>query len=502
MTKSHTLCVSRIHSISFVIISLLFSVLLTAQVPTDSTAKKMLHCITERELQGWIDTLCSAAFRGRLSGTPEYLEAANWTASHFDTWGLTPAGANSSWFRYFPQAYTSIKDPGSLQLHLPQEDGSLITKSYSFPSHYFPGMNSGKGSVTAEVIFAGHGITAPEHQYDDYASIDVRGKIVLIARDAPFKDSYNPSYAKWVNYCYHQYKLENAVRHGAAGFLYIDGNAANPNISYDSTILVAGIGEEVLNDLFSGTGKSFDSLLKDIAITIKPVSFSLNKKVTIRMNTARFPNGKSCSVIGLIPGTDPYLKDEVIILGAHLDAVGGVGDVYVPGGLDNGSGSADVMGVAKVLANKSLKMKRSVLFILLGGEETGLLGSKNYVERPLFHKEKTRCFINLDMAGNGNSFWLSTEDSSLLRSFEQVNKSYIHRDLKGFISSRENYGRPRSDAVIFRQKGYTTVSLGITGPGKTVYYHLPGDGPDAVTPDSMRDLVNWLALTVFTLANE
>jgi Zn-dependent M28 family amino/carboxypeptidase len=174
----------------------------------------------------------------------------------------------------------------------------------------------------------------------------------------------------------------------------------------------------------------------------------------------------------------------------------------VPGGLDNGSGSADVMGLAKVLAGSGLKMKRSVLFILLGGEETGLLGSKNYTENSLFPIEKTRCFINLDMAGNGNAFWLVTEDSSLLKPFEEVNNSYIHRDLKGFVSTRENYGRPRSDAVIFRQKGFTTVSIGITGPGKEVFYHLPGDGVNAVTLDSMRDLVNWLAITVYTLANE
>lgn len=502
MTKSHILRLSCIHRISFIVFSLLFSALLTAQIPADSTAKKMLHRITETELQGWIDTLCSAGFRGRLSGTPEYLDAADWVASHFDSWGLAPAAGNNSWFRYFPQPYTLVKEPGALELHLLQKDGSLITKTYTFPGQYYPGMNSGSGSVTAEVVFAGHGITSPEHQYDDYAGINVHGKIVLVARDAPFRDSYNPTYDKWVKYCYHQYKLENAVRHGAAGFLYIDGNAANPNISYDSTILVAGIGQEILNDLFAGTGKSCDSILKGIANTIKPSSFSLNKKVTIRMRTERFNDGRSCSVLGFIPGNDPVLKNELVILGAHLDAVGGVGEVYVPGGLDNGSGSADVMGVAKILAQAGVSMKRSVLFILLGGEETGLLGSKNYVDHPLFPKEKTRCFINLDMAGNGNAFWLVTEDSSLLKPFEQVNKSFIHRDLKGFVSTRENYGRPRSDAVIFHQKGFTTVSLGITGPGKTVYYHLPGDGPDAVTPDSMRDLVNWLALTVFTLANE
>ncbi|MFN8207332.1 MAG: M28 family peptidase [Bacteroidales bacterium] len=502
MTKYSVLHLSCCNHISVFIFGLLLTATLTAQVPADSTAKKMLHRITESELQGWIDTLCSPSFRGRLSGTPEYLAAAAWAASRFDSWGLRPAAGNSSWFRYFPQPYTRVNDPGTLELHLPQKDGSLITKTYSFPLQYYPGMNSGKGSVTAELIFAGHGITAPEHHYDDYAGINVKGKIVLVARDAPFKDSYHPTYAKWVNYCYHQYKLENAVRHGAAGFLYIDGNAANPNISYDSTILVAGIGPEVLHDLFSGTGKSIDSLLNGIAKTLKPSSFSMNKKVTMRMNTARVPNGKSCSVLGLIPGSDPLLKEEVIIIGAHLDAVGGVGDIYVPGGLDNGSGSADVLGVAKVLAGSGLKMKRSVLFILLGGEETGLLGSKNYTENSLFPKEKTRCFINLDMAGNGTAFWLATEDSTLLKPFEEVNNSYIHRDLKGFVSTRENYGRPRSDAVIFRQKGFTTVSMGITGPGKEVFYHLPGDGANAVTPDSMRDLVNWLAMTVYTLANE
>lgn len=452
----------------------------------------------------WVEKLCSPEFDGRLTGTPEYIESARWVAGKFKEWGIKSAGDDGDYFQWFDIPYTVVNDIGSLTLNLPQADGSLIRKHYSYPDDYYPGMNSGNGEITAQVIFVGYGITAPELNYDDYKGIDVKGKIVLMNRDVPYTDPRNPEYKKWVAYCYHQYKLENAVRHGAAGFLYIDGIGANPNISYDPSIIVCGIGTEPLQDLFAGTKTSNKELTEKMIKTLKPSSFNTGKTVTIKANTTRHPEGKGCNVIGWIEGSDPVLKNEVIIIGGHLDAVGKAGSV-VNGALDNASGIVDIMGAAKAMAQSGISLKRSILFLCLGGEENGLLGSKLYVSKPAFAKEKTVAFINLDMAGNGTGLAVSggSPYKDLINYFVQANNKYIHRTLHSSAPvPGDYYGRPRSDGVIFSMAGYRTMSIGTTGSYKKVYYHLPGDDPDAVTIDIMEDISRMVYVALINMAND
>jgi len=310
--------------------------------------------------------------------------------------------------------------------------------------------------------------------------------------------------AEWVGYCYHQYKLQNAVRHGAAGMLYIDGASANPNISYDPSIIVCGIGPQPLADIFAGLKTTNKELLDKIIKTFKPASFNTGKSITIKANTTRHPEGKACNVIGIIEGSDPVLENEVIIIGGHLDAVGKAGKV-VNGALDNASGIVDIMGSAKAMAQSGIQLKRSVMFLFLGGEEIGLLGSKVYTEKPFFAKEKTITFINLDMVGNGTGLSVSAGSTykELLTFFEQANTKYIHRTMRTSASvPREFYGRPRSDGVVFSMAGYRTMSIGTTDGYKKVYYHLPGDDPDAITIDIMEDVAKMIYVALTNIAND
>ena len=365
-------------------------------------------------------------------------------------------------------------------------------------------MNSGNGEITAEVVFAGFGVTAPELNYDDYKGIDVKGKIVLINRDVPYTDPKNPEYKKWVGYCYHQYKLKNAVNHGAAGLLYIDGAMANPNISYDPSIIVCGISPQPLADIFAGLKISNKEITDRIIKSFKPASFNTGKSFTIKANTTRHPEGRACTVAGMIEGSDPVLKNEVIIIGGHLDAVGKAGKV-VNGALDNASGIVDIMGAARALAQSGIKLKRSVLFLFLGGEEVGLVGSKLYVEKPFFPKEKAVVYINLDCVGNGTGFWVGAGSTykELLSYFEQANNKFLHRPLKTAAPvPGQFYGRPRTDGVVFEMAGYRTMSIGTTDGYKKVYYHLPGDDPDAITIDIMEDVSKLIYVSLTNMAND
>lgn len=474
-----------------------------AREPDEQLIMKYFHSISSEEIAGWVKELCRPEYNGRLAGTPEYLASARWVADRFREWGIKPAGDNSSYFQWFDQPYTTVNDIGALQLLLLQKDGKTIIKSYKAPDDYYPGMNSGNGEITAGVAYVGYGVTAPELNYDDYKGIDVKGMIVLMNRDVPFKDVYNPEYAKWVKYCYHQYKVENAARHGAAGMLYIDGNSANPNISYIDNMIVSGIGRVPLADIFAGTGKDNESLTSQIDKSFKPVSFITGKTMTIKANTTHHKDGKTCNVAGIIEGSDPVLKNEVIIIGAHLDAVGNAGGLLVAGGLDNASGVVDIMAAAKAMAESGISLKRSVMFLIIGGEETGLRGSKFYTENPAFPKENTITYINLDMVGNGAGLAVSATAScaGLNDYFRNANDRYIHRPMRVSSSGSVFYGRPRSDGLVFLADGYRTMNISVTDAVKPVYYHLPGDDETAVSPEIMEDVAKLIYLGVTEMAN-
>jgi hypothetical protein len=479
------------------------SVLTYAQDADEQLLLKHFHSISSEEIAGWMAEICSPEFNGRLAGTPEYLAAADWVAGKMSEWGVKPAGNKGTYYQWFDHPYTVVNDQGALQLHLPQKDGKTVMKSYSAPSDYYPGMNSGSGEATAEVVWVGYGVTAPELNYDDYKGLDVRGKIVLMNRDVPYKDVRNPEYAKWVRYCYHQYKSENAAEHGAAGMLYIDGNSANPNISYLENLVVCGIGPEPLADIFAGLGKENKTLLEQIDKTFKPASFSTGKTMTVRANTTRHPEGRTCNVIGMIEGSDPVLKDEVIIIGGHLDAVGNAGGLLVAGGYDNASGIIDIMAAAKALSESGIKLKRTLLFLMIGAEETGLRGSKFYTKNPIFPKEKTVTYINLDMVGNGTGLAVSASAtcSGLTDYFTRANDKYIHRPMRVSTSAGSFYGRPRSDGLVFLADGFRTMSISAPDGVKPVYYHLPGDDETAVTPEIMEDVAKLIYLSFIDMAN-
>jgi hypothetical protein len=493
-------------SIKIFLVTILISAFsnLSAQNESDAKLLDQFHKITSEEMMEWMIKLCSPEFNGRLTGTPEFIASAEWIAGKLKEWGIKPAGDNGSYFQWFDMPYSVVNDIGSLSMNFPQSDGTTILKQYNFPDEYYPGMNSGNGEITNEVVFVGFGVTAPELNYDDYMGIDVKGKIVLVNRDVPHTDPRNPEYKKWVGYCYHQYKLENAVKHGAAGFLYIDGALANPNISYDPSIIVCGLGPQPVKDIFAGLKTTNEEITSKIRKSFRPASFNTGKIMTLKANTTRHPEGRGCNVVGVIEGTDPVLKNEVIIIGGHMDAVGKAGKV-VNGALDNASGVVDIMGAAKAMALSGIKLKRSVIFLFIGGEENGLIGSKLYAQNPYFPKEKTITFINLDMVGNGTGLAVnaSSPNRQLLTYFEEANMKYIHRPFRGSASEPSGYyGRPRSDSYNFSSEGIRTMSIGTTGGYKKIYYHIPGDDADAVTIDIMEDVAKMIYVALTNMAND
>lgn len=478
----------------------LLLVLLTVrgQDPGEIAVLKAMHSISSHDLLEYVSIQCDDKYEGRLTGTAEYQACAEWLAGEFSGWGLKPAGDNGSWFQWFDIPYTLVYPECGVSLHLPLKDGTSVQKHYRYISEYMPGSTSGSGTVTADVVYAGYGITAPELGYDDYAKIDVRGKIILIESEAPVSPAAGPEkFNPWYEHSFHQSKLANAVRHGAVGMLYNYGPIANPNNAYYENFIYVHVGDSVVRDIFTGTGLNHDTVAGAIRSSLKPHSFNTKKVATIKMSTRHFPDGRGSSVIGLLPGTDPVLSQETIIIGAHLDHMGKCYEI-IQGANDNASAVAVMMGVARALTENKISLKRSVLFVAFGAEEQGIIGAKAYLDNPVRPLDKS-ILLNMDGVGIGHSIRAAAGSNyPLLWSFiEEANNKYIHRQLSA--NNFSNLGRPRLDAARFLSAGVPSISFSTYG--SVNYYHVPHDNMEIIKPEIMEDLAQLLFISVVNMAN-
>ncbi len=458
-----------------------------------------MHSISSHELFDYVKELASDKYEGRLTGTEAYNASAEWVASHLEGWGIAPAGDKGTFLQSFPNPYTLVFEDCEVSLLIPYQD-STIKKCYRYFDEFIPGSTSGSGEVTAEVTYVGYGITAPELGYDEYKGMDVKGKIVLMEREVPVSPRENPElFKKWRPYSFHQYKLENAVAHGARGMLYNYGPIGNPNNSYNKDLIYSHVGDAVVADIFTGTGYEHDKVMEETRVTLEPHSFHTGKVVTIRNTTEHHPEGIGHNVIGLLEGSDPELKDEMIIIGGHLDHLGRCYEI-MPGANDNASAISVLLGVAKALAQSAAELRRSILFIGFGAEEQGVVGSEYYTEHPVFPLEKTIGFINMDSVGCGDklSALAARNYPEFWKFLDMANQKYIHRIIRK--SYFANIARPRLDAARFMWKDVPTISFGAFGSPS--YYHVPLDTIDTITPEILQDLAQLIFLAVSDMANQ
>lgn len=482
--------------ITLQLLLVLFSV--RGQVPDERSILNAMHSISSHDLLEYVTIQCDDKYEGRLTGTPGYQDCAEWLAGEFENWGLTPAGDDDSWFQWFDIPYTLVYRDCGLSLHIPVKNGPSIDKHYRYISEYMPGSTSGNGSVTAEVVYAGYGITAPEMGYDDYAKVDVKGKIILIESEAPVSPAAGPEkFNPWYEHSFHQSKLANAVTHGAIGMIYNYGPIANPNNAWIKDFIYVHVGDSVVRDIFAGTGLDHGSIVKEIKETLRPRSFNTKKVVTIKMSTQHFPDGRGSNVIGLITGSDPVLSKEAIIVGAHLDHLGKCYEI-IPGANDNASAVAVMMGVAKALTQNKIPLQRTVIFLAFGAEEQAIVGAKAYLDNPVMPLDKS-ILLNMDGVGIGHSIRAAAGlDFPGLWSFiEEANNKYIHRPLSA--NHFPNLGRPRLDAARFLREGVPSISFSTYG--SVNYYHTPLDNLEIIKPEIMEDLAQLLFISVVNLAN-
>lgn len=480
----------------------------------------------EAAMRGHVGFLASDEMKGREAGTPEYDIAARYVAAQFETMGLKPAGAKDSFIQPVPLVTFRAADKGSVTLVNGANETAL-----EFGIDYLPGTTPLTSELTREapLVFAGFGVVAPKFKRDDYAGIDVKGKIVVLLAGAPstLPTEERAHYANTVS------KRELAAKRGAVGIILVDTPSREKvsaftrrarNWSYlgatwaDATgapsypggtaPVLASVSIVGAKKLFAGFPGGAEAVFAASESKMgNPKGMALPTRARVALKT-EINKVMSSNVAGLLEGSDPVLKDQVIVLSGHLDHTGICpevkGDTICNGAMDNAMGIASLIEVAHGFKHMKAQPKRSILFLAVTAEEKGLVGADYFAQNPTMPKANLVGNVNLDMPIVTYDFTdvvaFGAERSSIGPAVARAGASM---GIALVPDPQPEEGLfTRSDHYRFVQQGIPSVFL-VTGPGNNgaasgatflkTNYHQPSD--------DMNLPFNWGAATKFVGLN-
>ena len=452
--------------------------------------------------------LASDAMKGREAGSPEFDIAAQYVAAQFYAAGLRPGGDAGGYLQQVPLVTYRLDGEGSAVWTLPGGRAYAFVPGDQFAASANPAHAATR--VSAPVVFVGWGMDARQLGHDDYKGIDARGKIVAVVAGAPAglggeERAFFQSAAT---------KAQTAARHGAVGMVIVSTRPAAPTpaggtsrpparqstgrmtwANPDGTGRADAVGTPVLGTLTTtGAAQLFGADWAKItaaAASEAPRWPTLKPKGTLTVESrTSFTAGASSNVIGTVPGSDPKLKGEVVVLSAHLDHIGtratGEGDRINNGALDNAIGIASLIEEAKRFTASGQPPKRTLMFLAVTGEEKGLVGSDYFASHPTVPLKSIVADVNLDMPILTYRF----EDMIVYGADRTTLGPIVAHAVESVGVTMSPDPAPeqgifvRSDHFRFVQKGVPAVFLwpGQKGPGKAAFeafmgrcYHRPCD---------------------------
>ncbi len=374
----------------------------------------------ETRLAEDLQYLSSDELAGRDVGSPGIELAGQFIAERFRQLGLKTDSFSGNPFQEF-----TIPGPpklGETERNRLSFSGIAGLPELALGVDYTPVALGNAGSFSGEVVFAGYGITAPEQNYDDYAGLDVVGKVVIILRKEPNQNDPNSKFdgQRPSQHAFFSTKELNAALHRAAAMIVVNDGATVNAAGRDQMPDVSGAGSAVSDQqiptLYCARGV-VDQLLRSTGESLAELEAAIDAQVAPR---SRVLTGIQCqgetkivqsrtpvrNVVGFLPGVGA-LADQTIVIGAHYDHVGmgGLGSL-APGTIeihngadDNASGTTTLLEVARRMVEQTASDRRGIVFIAFTGEERGLLGSKHYVRNPRWPLEQTVAMLNMDMVG-------------------------------------------------------------------------------------------------------
>lgn len=386
------------------------------------------QAITASAIAGTVRYLSDDLLEGRGPATRGDELARAYIASSMEQVGLEPGGPGGTWQQPFDVVGITSKVPGTWAFAGPK--GGLDLKYWDEFIAFGGEQKATAAVLDAELVFVGYGMSVPEYGWEDYKT-DVRGKVVVLLNNDPdwdpklFAGTMRLYYGRW------DYKYENAARHGAAGAILIH---TTPSAGYPyqvvqtswtgeqfelpagnepRTPVKAWVTEAAARKLATLAGRDLDKLVASAkSKKFQPVPLGIRTTFEFTNTISRRPTG---NVLGLLRGSDPQLASEVVVYTAHHDHLGvgepdKAGDKIYNGALDNAAGVAEVLAIARAFKSLPQAPRRSILFLAVGVEESGLLGSEYYTKHPTFAPGRIAANLNFD----GASIWGRTHDIVLI----------------------------------------------------------------------------------------
>jgi hypothetical protein len=455
---------------------LFFSLILNAQLNSPNFDKAR-NSINEGNFKRHLNYLGNDLFEGRGTGTIGGNLSAKYLALEYDRIGLQPIGRENTFYQYVPIHGSRPLSGSKLEVHSDRIISLELNKDYVLnkvgDQTFIPN--------PIDVVFAGYGIIAPEYDYNDYYDFDVEGKIVAVLEGEPFSENENYFNGVFPTiYSSSDSKERIALSRGARGIILIPNLFEEPNFSWEKVkqlfsfeklSLAYSVTSQlslILNPIncdiiFSATDYSYDDILqmhKENRIQSFPLNIKMNFKGEFKRRDFLAPN-----IIGMIKGTDKKLADSYLIISAHYDHLG-IGssinqDSIYNGVFDNAAGVSALLEIAEAFTKLTVKPKRSIIFMLLTGEEMGLLGSKYYVDHPIVPLYKTIANINIDgvasfdefnsVVGFGTEY--STLENFLINSASQENLNVT--DVPSIFMKSESFRM--SDQITFASVGIPSI---------------------------------------------
>jgi aminopeptidase YwaD len=474
-----------------IFLSAIFIVSVAFVNPSDKSPK-----ITSGEVSEHIKYLSSDELAGRFPGTDGDKLTVDYIINEFEEYGITPAGENG-----YKQPFDYISEiklgtGNSLSIG----NGELIKgPGDEFTTLYL----SSNGTASGNIVFVGYGINAPELNYNDYSGIDLKGKIALMMMYSPgYNDPHNNPFSKYERL---RVKCAAAKEQGATGIIVIKG----PDSGEDELVKLrmSGPGENIeipvmnvkrsyVEYIFSNSKKmTLIEVQKNIDSLRTPMSFEFGGGMAELKTDLLRIKALTNNVIGKIEGKDPALKNEYILVGAHMDHLGdglkygSLHDSHVAeihnGADDNASGVAAVLELAQYYSSKKKDLKRSIIFMTFSGEEAGLIGSAHFTKSELMKKYNIVSMINLDMVGRLTDNKLTiggTGTSSIWQGLlDSLNITY------NFAAAYNKDGYGPSDHASFYAKDIPVLFF-FTGLHKD--YHKPSDDWQYINADGEAKILN------------
>jgi len=457
------------------VLTLMMGFPVTAKSQMLEDEEQAFTAINAHVFQSHLKFLASDLLEGRAPATRGDAVTEKYLVSQLQLLGLKPGGENGTYLQQFPILGTTANH----SMELVARRGAKEER-FKFREEFvgFSGTQDEDVDVTnAEIVFVGYGIVAPEQKWDDYKGVDVAGKVLLMMNDDPpgndpkfFGGKARTYYGRWT------YKYEIAARKKAAGAIIIHTNESagypfqvvqtswtGENFSLadskeDPIKLKAWLSASASKRLAALSGRDLEAMMKAAqSRKFKPISLGTNVSVHIH-NT--FRKMTTANVAGLLRGSDTVLSKEVVIFTAHFDHLGIVqpvnGDSIDNGAVDNASGVSMVLSLAQGFTHLAQRPRRSLLFLLVGGEEAGTLGSEYYAAHPTFPAGKIAADINLD----GVNMFGETRDISMIGKGRSTIDDAVNKAAKvaGFVVKPDQFPE---EGMFYRSDQFSFAAVGV-----------------------------------------